>query len=374
MRGNLGAHLRPHLGRARTAAAKLVGRAAARVNEMRWSGNIPRDEVAQLLFGQQHVTTQDYFAERVGSSHTVPLPQIPHARFAAALDDASAADYMNYLEVSWKYYGLENTPASREKRLERFREQIELIRREGAISQRVRVFQRPDGRRVIADGNHRAAIALALGLDLPAVTVPVPVALRSIVDVPHEFYGSRNRNLPYQSLHYGDELIVAGRRKDMLRRIKMLEPDDMRGSTVLDLGCNVGSNCFLAVHAGAASAHGLELSPRIATAAVRLNCYYAAPCWFTVHDLTVPFIPQAPYDVVFCFSVVAHLPTKDAIVETFRASTGRVAYFEGHENSSLADYRYILNEDLFSSVDLIGYGQASIHGSSLNRPLFRCEV
>ena len=337
----------------------------------------PHAELGEMLFGQQHVATQGYFRERFGQAHSIPLRELPHTAFATSVADGrpDSGGYLDYLATSWSYYSSEeNTPERRQARADRYREHVELIARVRRLQEPIRVFDRDDGRRIILDGNHRAAAAWALGLDAPTVLTPTAEALRDIARVPGEFYGAARLKMPYQSLFENGRELVRGRRPDTLTRIKMLEPGDLQNASVLELGCNIGANSFLAAEHGAAKVVGVDVSPRIASAAVRLNAYFGRPCEFTVDDLNERLDHVEPADVVFCFSVVAHLNATDELTESVRALTRRVLYFEGHSNGRAEDYRYILNPELFARIDLVGYGQNSVDNAALDRPLWRCEV
>jgi hypothetical protein len=317
-----------------------------------------------LVFGQQHVETQDFFAEHVGNSHTVGIADFPHTR----LIQGDESSYLDYLEVSWRYYKPEaNTLADRLRRVEEMSVLFADIQRSWRINKPVRLYQRPDNRYVILDGNHRSAIAYVLGIDLPAIVVPAHQALREIVELPSRFFGAGNRDMPYQSLYLDSKTLVEGRRADLLGRIRKVEPEDLVGATVLDMGSNIGSNCYLAVEHGAKSTLGLELSPELATSAIRLNSFYARECRFQAHDLTKPFLPEQKFDLVFCLSVLGHLPNTEGVVETIRACTGKVLYLECHSGQSREDHDYLLNSDNFSSVDLVGYNQD-------DRMFYRCET
>jgi 2-polyprenyl-3-methyl-5-hydroxy-6-metoxy-1,4-benzoquinol methylase len=336
-------------------------------------------DLRRLVFGQQHVGTQQFFAELAGTSYTVPLEAFPHTTFLKEqldrpLDDDTA--YAEYLRQSWDYYyGPEkNTPELRLARAQEFVELFRHINRQGAVRRPVQVYERRDGHLVILDGNHRAAIALALELPLEADVMPIPQALAGIATNPGEFYGSKHADMPYQSIFDGEVELVRGRRPDVLERIRMLDPGDLAGASILELGCNIGVNSFLAAQHGAASVRGLELSPRIATAAIRLNSYFALPCRFQVADLNLPVAGMEPCDTVLCFSVVAHLAETAAITQTIRQLTRRVLYFEGHAGTQLGADEYVLNKDLFASIELAGYGSDGVHTDQRTRPLFRCEA
>jgi SAM-dependent methyltransferase len=341
----------------------------------------PREELGDLLFGQQHIYTQPYFAARVGQSHTVALDQFPHYEFLTnslnAPYDRNA--YSDYLECSWQFYhGKKNTSKRRRAQVEHYLDLYLSIHgqrlADNPITKPAQLCRRPDGRTIIVDGNHRCAIALYLGLNMPVDYVSPEGYLGRVVELAaDEFYGTKRMGRPYQSIYDRGTERIAGRRDDIYQRIQQVEAADLEGKSVLDLGCNIGMNCYLAAERGAARVLGVEASPRIASAAVRLNAYFAAPCEFLVHDLNSP-LDAGPFDTVFCFSLWDHLKSTDALVESIRRSVKKTLYFEGHAGSSRANYRTLLDGGLFSHIALIGYGHDGIHTDKRTRPFFRCEV
>jgi hypothetical protein len=338
---------------------------------------IPVQDVSQLLFGQQHLGTQDFFVERCGQYHTLPLSQIPHRQFIRDLAEGKSRPelpYLAYLESSWRFgYGpKESTPDSRAARARRFAEQFQLLSQRQQIEP-IRVCQRPDGRLIIVDGNHRASIADQLGLPLRAQLIPLEHHLRNVTTIPDEFYGSKRLDKPYQSIVYRGRELLEGRRKDVSERLQMISPSDLQGKRIIDFGCNLGMSCFLAAELGAPEVLGIEGSPNIASAAVRLNAIFAAPCYFRQHDLGVD-LPLEKFDTVFCFSIINHVKDKHAFVRTIDRALGGVMYFEGHAETSQADYSYLLNEQRFSQIELLGYTKDGIHKTSSSRPLWRCVV
>jgi hypothetical protein len=337
---------------------------------------LPAQELPQLLFGQQHLGTQGFFIERCGQYHTVPLSEFPHRQYIRALAEGKAqpeAPYLAYLESSWAFYEpKKNTPRRRAARAQRFARQFQLLSKRRRIEP-VRVCPRPDGRLVVVDGNHRAAIADQLGLPLRAEMMPLGDHLRNVSTIPDEFYGSERLDRPYQSIvHHGRELL-SGRRRDIADRMRMVRPGDLQEKRVVDFGCNLGMSCYLAAEGGAREALGVEGSRDIASAAVRLNAVFAAPCFFRQHDLSVE-LALDKFDTVFCFSIMNHVRDKETFVRTIDRALGRVMYFEGHAGTTLGDYAYLLDEWRFSTIELLGYTQDGIHTSTSSRPLWRCVV
>lgn len=335
---------------------------------------IPHNELGDMLFGQQHVGTQDYFIDLVGCSHTVPMSKSPHVLFAT---DEDRSEYVKYLIASWSYYFPDTHGADqRLQKLSKFKELIEDIKNNG-VSKPVKVYIRPDGAKVIIDGNHRCAAAIATGQDLPVMVMEPEDYLNSVSTVnptgttTPERYRAK-KGVPYQSLFYKEEELVKGRRPDMLDRIKMIDKKDLKGS-VLDLGCNIGGNSFLASEYGASKITGVDVDKQIVTAAIRLNTYFATNARFLDMDLSKVALLE-PADTVFCFSIWAHVNDKQQLVETLKKVTKKVLYFECHSGTSKEDYPELLNKEIFSSIRIKGYGRAGVHNSAKDRPLYKCIV
>ena len=342
----------------------------------------PHQDLDQLVFGQQHWGTQHFFVEHYGQYHTIPLSQFPHYIFLRDYIERPGLDhiYAEYLRSSWNYlYGAENTTERRERRIKDFvnlyysikkRKEMNLY----AFRQPIIASQRPDGKLILVDGNHRATIALRLGLDIRVIFLNTIRYLNAVVRIPEEFYGSARMHMPYQSLFDGDDELVKGRRPDILERMKMIRREDIQDKSVLDFGCNIGANCYIAARFGARLVTGIDHSPRLISAAIRLNSFFRAACRFYVHDLNEEITNVEPADTVLCFSVISHVENKTALVENIRRKTKHTLYFEGHPGSSQKDYDILLNDDCFSRISLMGYLPEGIHSSKRNRPLFRCEM
>lgn len=343
---------------------------------------IEPDCLDSLIFGQHHIGTQDYFVPIHGQCHTILLPGFPHYHFLERWLDEPFSEhaYTKYLKHSWGYrYGPErNTPEQRQAQIQKY---LELYKdtasrveaQQPAFTKPVEVCPRPDGRLIIIDGNHRSSIALKLGLNLQVRMIEPGVYLRQTSLIPDEFYGSKRMDMPYQSIFHGEQELVQGRRPDLLDRMALIEPRDLEGKTVLDLACNIGANSFLAAYRGAKQVVGIDYSPRIISAALRLNAYFAMPCEFLVADLNTCLTGLPRFDTVFCFSLTKHLSNLDGLKATILHSTRGVLYFEGHADSNREDYSFILNPSYFSSIELIGYNRNGIHTDRSTRPFFRCE-
>jgi hypothetical protein len=339
-------------------------------------------DLSHLIFGQQHYGTQSFFSERLGQCHTIPLAQMPHFQFLQqGLDQPRENNiYAEYLRCSWSYlYNNRKTSEQVLRRVERFVDQYHQAERAGGTSDDlfslpVLVCPRPDGKWIIVDGNHRAAIAFKLGCSLKVSVITPARHLLNTSLVPDEFYGSKRLSMPYQSLFEGENELVRGRRPDVYERACKIERADLEGKSVIEYGCNIGGNCFAAAKFGARSLLGVDYSANIITAAIRLNAYFATPTSFQVHDLNHPVNGLEPADTVLCFSVINHLQNKEVLADTLLKTTKNVLYFEGHSKTGLNDYAYLLNHTNFSSITHIGDMRDGIHNDKRRRPLFRCVL
>jgi hypothetical protein len=335
---------------------------------MRQTIQLSPHEAGDLLFGQQHIRTQDFFLRTTGSSHTVPMRKSPHFLFASGLDETA---YLDYLKTSWGFYFPQASEDDLQQRAQRFRDHIGIIKAHGTIDDAVEAYQRPDGNLVLLDGNHRASISIALGLNLPITLLDRGEALAKIVLLAQSRYGADSRGIPYQGLSLNGEMLLHGRRPDILRRFNMIRRDDLQDATVLDLGSNIGSNLFLAAEHGAKKVVGIESDPHIASVAVRLNTFFKTPTRVIEQDLSIPWAGES-CDTVFALSVYAHVSNKSGLATTIRQCTKRILYFEGHSASSMDSYPEIFS--MFTQIELLGYGSAGIHSREFDRPLWRCEV
>jgi hypothetical protein len=282
-----------------------------------------------LIFGQQHATTGPWFHSLYGQAHTISIEDFPHTRALAGDPDC----YLEYLRTSWAYYGRENTPASRRRQLERL-----MATPAGPI----KVVTRPDGKKLVVDGNHRAARAHADGDDPVLIEIPDGRWLTKVTTNRGERYGSKPGK-PYQSVFHDGREWVVGRRRDTLIRHETI------GETgVLDLGCNIGASTLLA------AGHGVDASPKLITTAWRLAAFFASPATFQVGDLTTDVFD---HETMFCFAVVAHLTDLTALRATLAQAD--TVYFE--ENAGRRQLPKVA--DLFTEITEL----------PAERPLYRCR-
>lgn len=360
------------------ALKRIVEKMSSRFRER----TIPHASLSRLVFGQQHIYTQTFFAERFGQYHTLQLYELPHYIFLRDHLDEPYSDhvYSQYLACSWVYYfgDEKNTEAARRGKIDSYLELYAAIKTrqylgEKAIEQPVVVCKRPDGRIIIQDGNHRASIALELGLDLRAVFVSPAQFMSKVINVPTEFYGTKRLNRPYQSIFYGGKEIIQGRRRDTYERMQRIRPADLQQKRVVDLGCNFGMSSYIAGEMGALEIVGVDANAKIISAAVRLNSFYRMPVSFKLHDLNEALRDVEPADTVFCFSLLDHLKLKEGILETLNRVVGDVLYLEGHAHTTQEDYAYLWDACKFSQVELVAYGSDGVHTNTRTRPLFRCQ-
>jgi hypothetical protein len=322
-------------------------------------------DLGSLIFGQLAPEHQDLLGIGARTHSRIELRDLPHYRFWRDREDAEPGGgcYDEFVAC---------TEPDASRRMEAVAEYVRLyddIRNRG-VEEPVRTVTTPDGHRVLLDGCKRAAIAYALGQDVPCMEVGLDEVLRSIVANPHERYGTGAVGRPYQSIFFKETELMPGRRTDVLERFRKMRIEDVRGRHVLDIGCNIAVNAMTAWHFGAASVTGMEYSPQIAAAALRLSVILDASVRLHVQDLGLPIPGSTQFDTVLCFSLYQHVGDKTGLEDNIARVTGRTLYFEGHENAEREDYEHIFRH--FQQVEHLGYNRDGIHNKASTRPFFRC--
>lgn len=343
-------------------------------------------DLNQFVFGQQHYGTKDFFLRETGSYHTVPLDRFPHYIFLRDHLNEPFSDhlYMRYISAERGFKDAlagKNTPEIRKAKIKSFMalynsvaERVRLNRKP-FFDKPVRAYTRPDGKHVIIQGNHRAAVAMKLGIDLPVRFIKAKKALfeTSVTRVSTEMYGTTYASTPAISVFEGEKEIVKGRHRDTLDIMKALDSGDIKGQTILDLGCNIGSRCFLAAALGAKGAIGIDNHSGVISSAIRLNSYFAAPADFIVHDLNHKLNDIDPADTVFCFSVANKIMDRTVFIQTLLKKTRNVLYIGFQSDNILKSYRDLLNDRNFSSIEKIPAKGISGRGRE-EHAILRCLI
>lgn len=254
-----------------------------------------------MLFSQHRHNTWDKLGPDWLNVHDTP-----HYKHLLGGDD-----YYNYLKLSWE---------GREDRItEKIAAYDDLIKdvKQNGIKESVHVVNRYDGGKLIFHGNHRYAIARYLNIECPAIEVSQEEYIRFNIENQKYRFGTNRGGIPYQSVWYQGNCLVEGRRRDQIRRHKLIDPSDLKGKRVYDFGCNLGSSCVLA-HESGAIVEGWDL-PEFLTSAIRLAVLMN-------YDIRYQE-PKGVYDTLFLFSVHAHAKIPDI--------KAKVIYFETHQDGVL---------------------------------------
>jgi hypothetical protein len=330
-------------------------------------------DIGDLYFGQLNVKHQDFF-DALYSQHTrIKVRHMPHYIFwrDGEYKSPEKSLYMNYLKHSWEYYyPKDNTEKRRMTKIRNYTALMQDIEKQG-VQVPTKIVTAPDGARIIVSGHHRASIAYHLNMDLPYAPVSINNFILKATRNKSEFYGTKRSGIPYQSIFYKDEELLEGRRRDVLRRFLKMDLRDIRGKTVLDVGSNIAINAMLAYHYGAKSVTAAEFSPKIGSSALRLSTLFGAEITMLSQDLGALIKKPPVYDTVFCFSLYAHVNSKENLEKNLAALTGRTLYFEGHQRTSEAEYQHVFRH--FKTVELLGHNEDGVHSKAVTRPFFRCS-
>jgi predicted RNA methylase len=118
------------------------------------------------------------------------------------------------------------------------------------------------------------------------------------------------KNLAYQHFEVGGQVLIEGEHVERTRLRKgWIEELDLRGKTVLDLGCNLGVFALEAAKAGAATATGIDVQESVIKAGRLIRDFFGlANCELETVDLTdrEAMASVEPRDIVFAFAVYDH--------------------------------------------------------------------
>ncbi|MDQ0255358.1 16S rRNA G966 N2-methylase RsmD [Evansella vedderi] len=307
----------------------------------------------ELFFGQQHIGTAELFGEHY---HTVPLTETPHYQFLLGNDVL----YLDYLQASWGYLKpRKNRIEEKKRKLKKFETLLSDILHDGCQSP-IKVCKRMDGKYVVIHGNHRASICLYLGREIKAKEISMERHLKKITKQPSRYSGVNDDGKTYQKLLQ----IITGNldKNDSSTNLPYIKSEDLKGKTVLDVGCGYGMYSFYAAMEGATKVMGLDVSNQLLTAAIRANTLFAKPCYFKNVDFSQPCQLEKA-DTTFVFAGEEYFNHK-ILADNLINHTKKVVYFETTHNSEVPKEL----KEIFSTIQLMGSTEAG------NRKIYRCEM
>jgi SAM-dependent methyltransferase len=286
---------------------------------------IEHKEIPNLLYYWPQLATREYYIRTEGQCHTIPALNQPRFHFLKALLERPMAEAVQEFIAVSKRYGCwvpnETNGANYGRKMMGLYEDM----KENGIQEPISLLEGPPGgtgRLILQEGNHRAVIAHFLGRGLEATVKNATETMKWEWGRPPE-----KRLHLYQSIFVNGEELVAGARRDVLERINCVRPEDLKGKSVLVLGCNNGRDCFLAGERGATKIVGVDIDAPLLNAALREATYYGYPTDFIQYDLTNP-LDIGEFDTVLAFSIYNSVADHGVLAQTMRK--GQVIYFEGH--------------------------------------------
>ncbi|MDB4582895.1 class I SAM-dependent methyltransferase, partial [Draconibacterium sp.] len=216
------------------------------------------------------------------------------------------------------------------------------------------------------------AISSALGLSVQAHVLDFSEAYDRYMGV-NAFYGTNNKNMPYQSVYVNRTVVRPGRRDDIYDRLGMLPSELLKQKSVLDVGCNIGMNAIGAIKSGASRVVGLEVSLEMANYATRFaifdDCYKDVE--FREFNVDEEILPASEmYDVAFMLSVHNHLQRPEALAKIAKNHVEHAVVFECHPDTELEDYKDFIDAGGFSKKEKISVLGTSVFDRSPTRPLW----
>jgi 2-polyprenyl-3-methyl-5-hydroxy-6-metoxy-1,4-benzoquinol methylase len=121
----------------------------------------------------------------------------------------------------------------------------------------------------------------------------------------------------YQRIELPHGLHTPGRH-DRSATARSIFPDDLRGKSVLDVGCRLGYFCFEALKRGASRVVGIDVEPESIRKARLLADCLGAEARFEVRDVEHE-PPAERFDYVLCLNVLHHLANPIGSLERLAA-------------------------------------------------------
>jgi len=179
----------------------------------------------------------------------------------------------------------------------------------------------------------------------------------------------------HQTIEFPDGFVLKGGRDQT--RIEMFDlPLNLEGTTVLDIGCNIGAIATECKRRNAKRVVGLDKDKNLIKCAIEIARILDLEVEYRTFDVTSEEICEH-YDYVFFLNVFHHLDEKAKIraLRNVDKITMKRLFFEGPVEGDIISGRHLTAEDYlsyfrgfttFTHVTLAGY-------SDFHRPILKCE-
>ena len=147
----------------------------------------------------------------------------------------------------------------------------------------------------------------------------------------------------------------------------------LNGSTLLDIGCNIGGMIFASQLFNPSYSLGVEIDDDKVTVATKIAAYNGLnniEFKSANADEATTDTLKGPYDVVFCFALVAHVMKKDLLYRLLGDVTKKTLFFEGNATTDRDEIETKLREAGFEEVTFLGLCDDDIVPSNNNRPMY----
>lgn len=195
----------------------------------------------------------------------------------------------------------------------------------------------------------------------------------------------------YQTIRVNGKVITEGWRDKTTERLDKFDLNDIKGKTVLDIGCNDGSLLFWALDNGAKEVFGVDTVEENLENAVHISKEYGYETGLTAANiLQNNFIGDVKkkfglgcFDTVLFLSLYRSIDrdkpsmppeNPQEIFNKLDTLANNVIYFEAHFGDSEQEYMDLLKKHLCGyKISYIGQNGDHDKGISAHtRPMFRC--
>ena len=163
--------------------------------------------------------------------------------------------------------------------------------------------------------------------------------------------------------------------RDSKKRLKKvgLDERDLKGSSLLDLGSNIGGSLFEAQNFGPVRSLGVEFDENKVVLASKIAAYNGLKgvdfLQADIDEVTVEKL-NGPYDVVFCLAIIDHVKKKDQLYDLLGDITTKVLFYEGNGKTPREDIEAELKKQGFKEVNYIGLCDDDCLPDNNTRPVY----
>jgi len=152
-------------------------------------------------------------------------------------------------------------------------------------------------------------------------------------------------------------------------------PNDFKGASVLDIGCNLGAMCYIAKQRGAGRVVGIDKATTLIETSSAIFDKYNYDISLINYDMNkegyeplLKILGMKKFDYVFALSIYHHVDDKKVLWNIINYYCGDTCWFEGHKRNT----REELEENLLLNLNAKKIEFIGNIKDHVRRSIFKC--